>query len=71
MRTLYVLDKVNLDLRNIGFCLSGNTTQKGKQQNIMTLEDSQEPSFPFRIWIKDQTTFTTVVLCFEAANLNI
>ena len=32
--------------------------------------EHREPSHPFRIWIKDQTTFIARVLCFVAAILN-
>ena len=38
-RTFYVVDKVNLDLRNVRSCSRGDSSQKGKQQNISTEKD--------------------------------
>ena len=68
-RTFYVVDKVNLDLRNVRFCSRGDSSQKGKQQNILTEKDLAVTVDP--VVTACRVPFLSLVLSFSITPVNL
>ena len=62
-RTFYVVDKVNLDLRNVRFCSRGDSCQKGKQQNIAAEKNLAVTVDP--VVTACRVPFLSLVFCFS------